>query len=74
MCIPTQQSAGKTRRIRVIANTSLVIGIVLIHFVHPTSQLARDLSHGIGGLLIGLSIGLNLLGLRCARRCRPAQE
>jgi hypothetical protein len=74
VCIPIQQLDSKTRRIRVFANIYLVVGIVLIHFAHPSSHLAQMFTDGVGGLLLGLSLVFNLFWIRSARRCRLSQE
>jgi hypothetical protein len=52
--------------------TCLVIAIVFMRFVHPARQSAQNLSHGIGGMFLGISIVMNLwsviIGAR-QRRC-----
>jgi hypothetical protein len=52
--------------------TCLVIAILLMRFVHPAGQAAQNLSHGIGGMFMGISIVMNLwsviIGAR-QRRC-----
>lgn len=73
MCIPNRQLDRKTRRLMAIANISLVIGLLLWLFAHPSGQLERNCLHGICGFLLGLSITVNLFGLRVARRCRMRQ-
>lgn len=69
MCVPIQQLDPKTRRLRAIANVSLVIGLLLWIFVHPTGQFERNWLHAVCGFLLGMSITINLFGLRSARRC-----
>jgi Flp pilus assembly protein TadB len=53
----------------VIANISLVIGILLLYFVHPAGQVEGNWCHGVGGLMLGLSITVNLFGLLLVKRC-----
>jgi hypothetical protein len=74
MCIPIQKLGNRARRIQAFANLSLVAGIVLIHFVHPSSHQGQMFTHGVGGLLLGLSLGFNLFWIRSARRCRLSRE
>lgn len=74
MCIPIHQLDIKTRRRMVLGNICLVIGLLLWLFVHPSGQIERDWVQGFSGLLLGISIGINLFGLRLARRCPPAGE
>ncbi|HEY6489110.1 MAG: hypothetical protein WCC26_19950 [Terracidiphilus sp.] len=52
----------------VVANLSLVAGIVLPYAFHPASGLGKDWLEALRGLFIGVSIGVNLLVLRFARR------
>jgi hypothetical protein len=48
----------------------LVIGIVWPWVIHPTTQVWRDAAEGIRGMLFGLSIAINFLSFRLARRQR----
>lgn len=73
MCIPIHQLDSKTRRRMALGNISLVIGLLLWLFVHPSGQIERNWVQGLSGLLLGISIGINLFGLRLARRCPPAE-
>jgi hypothetical protein len=73
MCIPIQQLDPKTRRMRAIANVSLIIGLLLWVFVHPSGPFERNWLHAACGFLLGLSITISLFGLRSARRCRFAE-
>lgn len=63
-------SNPKLRRIQVIANASLVCGIVLFIFPHPAGQLLKNVQHAVAGLAIGMSIGSNLQALRLRNRLR----
>ncbi len=73
MCIPNQKHDKKTRRLTALANFSLVFGLALWLLVHPTVQIEKNWLHGICGFLLGFSITVNLIGLRCARRNRENQ-
>lgn len=70
MCIPNQQLDKKTRRLMALANISLVIGLLLWLFVHPSGQVERNWLHAACGFLLGFSITVNLYGLWVARRCQ----
>lgn len=54
-----------------VANLALSIGLVLPYFIHPAGQRSADWLDGIRGLLIGVSIGMNLSIIRFGRRCAP---
>jgi hypothetical protein len=64
MCIPLHQRDPQTRRRLKIANCALIVGMGLIYFFHPSSDTVKIATHALGGLLVGLSIGLNLCALR----------
>ena len=49
---------------------SLVCGIVLQRFLHPSTDFWQGFAAGLSGVLIGLSIVLNLRGLSLWRRER----
>jgi hypothetical protein len=49
---------------RAIGNITLVIGLLLWPFVHPSGQVERNWLHAVCGLLLGVSISINLLTLR----------
>jgi len=49
---------------------SLVIGILCSRFFHPATIFGRNLSHGICGFLIGLSLSLNVGSAIMMRRQR----
>lgn len=70
MCMPHRQLNMKTRRLVVIANVSLAIGLLLWNFVHPSDQIERNWVHGVCGFLLGVSIAINLFGVILAHRCR----
>jgi hypothetical protein len=74
MCIPNRQLNPKARRNRAIANASLVAGLLLWNsvrwnWIHPSSQIELNYLDAMCGLLMGISIGINLFVLRSARRC-----
>jgi hypothetical protein len=51
---------SKSRKLSAIASACLAIGLPLLILLHPAQQSARNLLHFIGGLLLGLSISINL--------------
>jgi hypothetical protein len=70
MFIPIRQLDPKTRRLLAIGNMSLVVGLLLWLFVHPSGQIEKNWLHAVCGFLLGLSVTINLMGLVFARRCR----
>lgn len=74
MCIANRQLGPAARRMRFFANLSLIAGLILWSFVHPSWQMAKNWHDGLSGLLLGFSITVNLLLLRRARRCCPERE
>lgn len=54
----------KTRIMMAGANLSLFTGLMLWLFVHPASHGLRDALHFACGLLLGVSIALNLHATR----------
>lgn len=70
MCIPNRQLNPKARRLLAIGNISLVIGLLLWLFAHPSGQNERNCLHAVCGFLLGLSVTINLFGLWFGRRCR----
>lgn len=73
MCIPYRQRDPKTRRLMVIGNFALVLGLALWLLVHPTGRFQKDWLDAACGFLLGLSIAINLYGLWFARHCREKQ-
>jgi len=74
MCIADRQLDPKTRRRMIIGNLSLILGILLWNsvrwnWIHPSSQIERNYLDGVCGLLLGISIGINLFVLRHCSRC-----
>ena len=47
---------------------TLAAGLMLKTLAHPAGQVAKDWLDGVCGLLIGISLGLNLFGLIRLRR------
>jgi len=72
MCIPNRRLDPRTRRLMVVGNISLVIGLLLWMFVHPDGQVERNWRDGVCGFLLGLSIAINLIGLIFGKRCRAS--
>jgi hypothetical protein len=68
-----QQLDQRTRRLMASGNFALAIGLILFGFVHPAGAFERNCLHAVAGMLVGISIGINLFALRCARRCREKQ-
>ncbi len=58
-----------------VAMMFLVIGILWPNFFHPTTQLGKNWSEGLRGLMFGLSVGINVMAVVRAgrqRRCGGA--
>ena len=47
---------------------TLAASLMLKTLAHPAGQVAKDWLDGVCGLLIGISLGLNLFGVIAARR------
>ena len=71
MCTSVRKRSFKHRILMAVANLALCIGLVLPYFIHPAGQRGANWLHGIRGLLIGMSIGMNLFIIRFSRRCAP---
>jgi hypothetical protein len=61
MCLLDRHQSAKLRRRPAIANLALAIGLILWSFAHPVSVVGRDAIHFVVGLLLGLSITINLM-------------
>jgi hypothetical protein len=48
----------------------LVIGLVLPMFFHPDTPFGQNASHAVTGVLLGLSVAINLSAARRAARQR----
>jgi hypothetical protein len=73
MWIQKWQLDPRTRRILVIGNLSLSIGLLLWIFVHPSGQTQKDVLDAVCGFSLGLSLGINLFAFWQARRCHEKQ-
>ncbi len=56
-----------------IGNFALAAGLALPYVLHPASVTHKDWMDGVKGLLLGVSIGLNLMLLWSRRRCRKTE-
>ncbi len=72
MCIAHATSSRRSRWLRATANLALVAGLLLWNFSPKTTLASHDWIDALMGLLMGLSIGMNLMLLFLARRCRKA--
>lgn len=68
MCVSAWQLSRKNRLWVMVANLCLCAGIALGAVTHPAGQAARNWTDGVRGLLVGLSIGMNLMVVVRARR------
>jgi predicted benzoate:H+ symporter BenE len=59
MC--TADETKKYKFMMPAATLCLALGLMLRALTHPVSQLAKNWTDGVAGLLIGLSIGMNLM-------------
>jgi hypothetical protein len=50
----------KSRKLIAMASACLSIGLVLPMLLHPPTQSSRNLLHFVCGLLIGMSLSINL--------------
>jgi hypothetical protein len=66
MCIGNRNN--KYAALIPVASMCLVVGILWPYLFHPATLLGKDLSDGLRGLLFGLSIGINVMAIRLARR------
>ena len=73
MSIRFRQVEPGARGRMVLANISLVIGLLLWLFVHPAGQIEQNWLHAICGFLLGLSIAVNLLNFWHSSRCGDSQ-
>ena len=72
MCVPLRQRGPKVRYLMAIANLCLAAGIMAPNFTHMSGKSHHAWLDALCGLLMGVSIGLNLLFLRMSRRNRPS--
>lgn len=69
MYIRVQQRSRRQRMWMIVANLSLVAGVILPYAFHPASGPGKDWFEAVRGLFFGVSMGINLMVLRFARRC-----
>lgn len=67
MCIPIHQRRLRERVLFAVANLALAAGIGLPYLIHAASTSKADWLDASRGLLIGLSISMNLLLVRQMR-------
>lgn len=63
MCLCASDRSMQRR----LGNGCLALGLILWLFVHPAVQWANNANHFVSGLLIGVSLALNLYVLWHAR-------
>jgi hypothetical protein len=68
MCVVESRLSRRNGMWLVVANLCLCAGIALGVVMHPAGQAAKDWMDGVRGLLVGLSIGVNLMVVMRARR------
>lgn len=68
MCIANDQLGRGGRGLRVAANLVLVAGLLLWNFVRPAGKPIGPWFDATVGLLMGVSIGMNLLLVARGRR------
>ena len=68
MYVSAWQLSRKNRLWLAVANLCLCAGIALGAVTHPAGQAAKNWTDGVQGLLMGLSIGVNLMVVMRARR------
>jgi hypothetical protein len=72
MCASFRQLDLRTRRLLAAGNFSLALAFVFGNFTQH--QLPRlPWLDGVYGLLLGVSIGINLIAVRCIRRRRATE-
>jgi hypothetical protein len=70
MCVPFKQRDPITRRRMVIGNLSLAAALILWNFARHGDSPANRAYHFLYGLLLGISLAVNLSVALRARRCR----
>lgn len=71
MCVPLRQRDPKLKYLMVLANLCLVAGIGALNFTHVAGKPHQNSVDAFCGLLMGVSIGINLVCLRMSRRSSP---
>ena len=59
---------SKSRNVMRLGMLLLAVALVAQRFIHPAPGFPEDAADAIRGLLLGLSIGLNLWAVRLASR------
>ena len=72
MCVPLKEQDKKIRYLMVVANLCLAAGLLAMNFVRAGGKPYPKWPDAVCGMLIGASIGINLLCLRLRRRSRPS--
>jgi flagellar biosynthesis protein FliR len=60
-----------------LASAFLILGIVWPYIYHPATQMGKDWSDALRGLILGLAIGVNLTALwkyRLGRGCHTSSR
>lgn len=70
MTVPNRPKNRKATALIPIGMMFLAMGLMLPYLIHPSSQLGLNLSHGVRGLLVGISVGISLPAAILARRQR----
>jgi hypothetical protein len=70
MCLTDLKDSRKLRRMIAFANGSMAAGLLLRLFVHPIGSIPRDALDFAVGLLLGISITVNLHVLIVRKRNR----
>ena len=70
MCVSLRNRDPRIRRRVVSGNLLLAAAFILWNFTRRGDSQAQLWLHALHGLLLGLSIGINLSALFLARRCR----
>jgi len=72
MCIANERPDRRSRWPRVLANLAMVAGLLLWNFGRSVAHATEPWFDATVGLLMGVSIGMNLLLVVRARRCNRA--
>ncbi len=70
MCLADEQLKQRGRWLRVLAGVSLVAGLLLWNFARSAGKPSAPWIDATVGLLMGISLSMNLMLLVRARRCR----
>jgi hypothetical protein len=70
MCLRNQQLDPENRRRLAMGNGCLAASLILMNYLHPDHQIWLNLAHGVGGVLLGISLAVNMRVLWAARCIR----